>query len=130
MTDANDFLYNNDAAQKEKMEVLRNERRLRDTFHTRAQVDPDEPGGRFAKLHPTSVTGSSPTSHVPPLPPSSPWHCDPVPKEEPLGYSVNAQEPIGSRAEQIEAEKLLAAREGAAANKPISQAASSIRRRI
>jgi hypothetical protein len=33
----------------------------KDTFFSRAIADPDEAGGRYAKLNPAKVTGSTPT---------------------------------------------------------------------
>jgi hypothetical protein len=57
----------------------------RDSFFSRAIADPDEAGGRYAKLNPSKVTGSTPT--VPQQPAKSPWACDPVPLEPPVGFS-------------------------------------------
>ena len=53
--------------------------------------------GRFTSK--PVVTGSEPGVHVPRLPASSPWAGDPVPPEEPLGYSINDLEVIGTPAE-------------------------------
>jgi DNA-binding transcriptional MerR regulator len=64
------------------------------TYFDQAQGIDDEMGGRFAKVHTTTVVGSSSVSY-PAQPSTSPWHRDPVPDEPPLGYSVDAVEPVG-----------------------------------
>jgi hypothetical protein len=64
------------------------------TYFGQAQHADDDLGGRYAKVHSTTVVGSSPVSY-PAQPPTSPWHHDPVPPEMPLGYSVDAIEPVG-----------------------------------
>jgi hypothetical protein len=61
--------------------------------HARSAAD-DDRGGRFAAVNTTTVIGADPIPKYPTLPASSPWAGpDPVPKEEPLGYSVNDLEP-------------------------------------
>jgi hypothetical protein len=76
--------------------MIKSLRSARNTYFQHAQADPElELGGRFKKLTPSSVTGTSPMSVVPQQPENSPWRCDPVPPEMPLGYSVNEQEPVG-----------------------------------
>jgi hypothetical protein len=84
--------FKNDTDQHTRREVLRN-----DTYFSRQQNTVDDAGGRFAKLIPSTLTGQS--QPVPRLPESSPWHHDPVPATEPLGFSVNAMEPVGTQAE-------------------------------
>ena len=70
--------------QQEKLEALRN-----DTNFSWQQNAIDDPGGRFQKLTPTTVTGSA-NSSLPRLPESSPWSSpDPSGPEPPLGYSVD-----------------------------------------
>lgn len=93
--------FQNAAGQREKAEVLNNERKLRagdhepTTFHQLAGVDQAlEGGGRFAKVK--YVTGSEPASQYPRLPASSPWASDPIPPEEPLGFAIDAMEPVGT----------------------------------
>jgi hypothetical protein len=49
--------------------------------------------GRFANE--TVVVGSRSGPIYPNLPEGNPWSSDPVPPEEPLGWSVEAQEPTG-----------------------------------
>ena len=75
--------FNNSATQKEKRETLH-----KDTFFNRAQSDLDEAGGRFAKQSKATIIGSGPVSY-PTQPIDSPWGSDPVPPEEPLGYSID-----------------------------------------
>ena len=78
----------------ERRRIMAEERRMR-TYHGHAQhTDEDIYGGRFAKVNTTSVVGASPISY-PTQPANSPWHHDPCPTEPPLGYSVDAQEPVG-----------------------------------
>jgi hypothetical protein len=78
--------FNNNSSQKERAQVLRNDR---DCLHTRYQ---DEAGGRFKRQVPTQISGSNPATLYPKLPASSPWSSDPVPPEEPLGIDVG--EPV------------------------------------
>ena len=86
-------------SQKEKREVLANDRMARNTYLAHANDAELEMGGRFTKLTPTSVTGASAGSAYPQQPEGSPWHHDPVPDEMPLGYSVDEQEAVGERHE-------------------------------
>jgi hypothetical protein len=90
--------YRNDTSQKERAEVLKNDRAVhKNTFlsHTHS-----EEGGRFAR--PQTIVGSRPTVDYPRLP-SGPW-ADPVqvPPEEPLGYSVE-DVPIVGEPHEIQA---------------------------
>jgi hypothetical protein len=63
----------------------------KDTFFSRAQADAELTSqGRFKKETATRVTGV-PT--YPSMPASSPWSNDPVPPEEPLGFSVDELPP-------------------------------------
>jgi len=82
-------------AQSEKRRILAEDRRAR-TYHAVAQgsID-DERGGRYGAVgrQPT-VTGRSAISY-PQQPPTSPWFSNPMPSEPPLGYSVDAMEPVG-----------------------------------
>jgi len=85
--------YENEASQRERKAVLKN-----DTYLARAQATVgEELGGRFQKLAKTTVTGV-PT--VPKQPATSPW-AEPDPNVEPaFGVDINYVEPIGTRAEQ------------------------------
>jgi len=73
---------NPDVTQREKREVLRNDERVRKaTYHSFAQADADtEMGGRYAKVQPTTVTGSAPTAW-PKMPEGNPWATNPYPPE-------------------------------------------------
>jgi hypothetical protein len=88
----------NDTSQSERREILRNDRLARSTYldHAIARAE-DEAGGRFAKQAPTTVTGGP---QYPRQPAGSPWsqgHV--VGPEAPLGFSVDAIEPVGTPAE-------------------------------
>jgi hypothetical protein len=89
----------NDATMKEKRDVLRNDRRVREqgsTFSQFAQSEADTPRGRFDAHEKSTVIGSEPLPRYPQLPASSPWAGpDLVPTEPALGVDVNALEPCG-----------------------------------
>ena len=80
-----------DATMKEKVEVLKNDRRVASTYldHTHS-----EEGGRFAK--PTNVIGATPTPQYPAGPN---WSVDPTGIEPPLGHAIDAHEPVGEYGE-------------------------------
>jgi hypothetical protein len=72
-------------SQREKREVLRN-----DSYFSRQQNTPDDAGGRYAKLNPAKITGSTP-SPVPHQPPSSHWAKgldELTGREGPLGFDI------------------------------------------
>jgi hypothetical protein len=71
------------------------QRQTKSTYFSRAGDVELELGGRFAKLTPTTVTGSDPVSKVPRQPEGSPWANDPLGTEPPLGIDVNAVEVVG-----------------------------------
>jgi hypothetical protein len=81
---------------EERKEVLRNDARMRDqeraaTMHGLAIASADdEAGGRFARVNPTMVVGSTPLPRYPQA--STPFRSDPVGLEPPLGYSIDALE--------------------------------------
>ncbi len=86
--------YENETSQKLRREMLRNDRStLLD--HARAHAD-DAAGGRFKKEMATEVTG---VPQYPRLPATSPFASDPVPPEEPLGFSVDDMVPVGTATE-------------------------------
>jgi hypothetical protein len=91
-----------DATMEEKAAILKNDQRARHTFQSRAIAEADEIQGRFAEINKSNVVGSQQAVHYPRLP-SGPW-ADPVqvPPEEPLGFSVEAMEPVGT-IQEIEA---------------------------
>ena len=86
--------FNNDTDQHTRREVLRN-----DTLFSRQQHTPDDAGGRYAKLTPATITGSTPSPQYPKQPANSFWSHDPVAATPPLGFSVDAMEPVGTPAE-------------------------------
>ena len=86
--------FDNQASQAERREVLRN-----DTYFARQSNTVDDAGGRYAKLTPSNVIGSATSPQYPQQPENSPWHHDPVAATEPLGFSVDAMEPVGTHAE-------------------------------
>ena len=86
--------FNNEASQSERREVLRN-----DTMFSRQQNIVDDAGGRYAKLTPSNVIGSTSAPQYPKLPASSPWSQFDQNVEPVLGFSVNSMEPTGTHAE-------------------------------
>ena len=84
-----------DIPQSEKRRILAEERRMK-TLMGQAQASLDDlAGGRFAHLNKAVITGSTPFTPYPKMPEGNPWRCDPVPNEEPLGWSVEDQPPTG-----------------------------------
>jgi hypothetical protein len=74
----------------------------KDTYFSRAQADADDAGGRYAKLNPAKITGSTPAPSYPTQPGNSPWASSPVPPNrasDELGFSINDQEAVGTPAE-------------------------------
>lgn len=84
-----------EVSQAERRRIMTEERRMR-TYHGQATAGiEDDRGGRYAASGSSpTVTGSSPIRY-PAQPAHSPWHHDPIGTEPPLGYSVEAQEPVG-----------------------------------
>jgi hypothetical protein len=84
--------------QAEKRRILAEDKDRLSTLldHSRANADLDL-GGRFAKLHPTTVTGTTPDHQFPKLPADNPFNqaAAMVPNEPPLGIDINAMEPTG-----------------------------------
>jgi hypothetical protein len=81
--------------QSEKLAALHNDRLLkRATYsHVVELYDDTRPHGRFA------VGASQPLTQYPTQPPHSPWFDARFNGPDPLGYSVDAMEPVGSPAE-------------------------------
>jgi hypothetical protein len=76
-----------------KAEAQRREQEQPTTMHGFAMAELAQPRGRFGEAEGKQfVVGSTPIAY-PKLPASSPWAHDPVPNEEPLGYSVDDLEP-------------------------------------
>jgi hypothetical protein len=86
---------NDQVSQADKRQVMH------DTFLARQQTQPDDAGGRYARLTPGKITGATP-SPIPRQPATSPWSKsfdEIVGKEPELGFAVDAQEPVGESAE-------------------------------
>jgi hypothetical protein len=88
---------------KERAQIMKDEAALREherisTFLDHAQAAAlDELGGRFARIQPQSVTGSTPIPQYPAA--SAPFQSDPCGVEPPLGTNINFVEPCGTAAE-------------------------------
>lgn len=111
--------------------AARAERFHKNTYYSHAQADADlAAGGRYAKVEERPVVG---VPIYPALPASSPWHCDPIGIEPPLGIDVNAMEPTGT---EIEIAKSLACASHSPTmrappdRQPSGVGARSLRRRI
>ena len=67
---------------------------MNNTYHARAQHDLDESGGRYAKLEPRTVVG---TTAIPQMPGGAEWCSSAagVPDEPPLGYDISAAPDLG-----------------------------------
>jgi hypothetical protein len=92
------------------------------TYFERASAEADENrGGRFAALAQATVIGTSPQVQYPRGPN---WTADPVPPEAPLGFEVDAIEPVGT-ANEIERSlrQPAAAVEAASVGSPIRERA-------
>jgi hypothetical protein len=82
-----------DIPQSERRRIMIEERRA-STYHTIAASSiNDDKGGRFARTIDAAQIISNPQ------PSGSPWSSSPVPDEPPLGYSVEAQDPVGEKFE-------------------------------
>jgi hypothetical protein len=103
--------------QEERRQYLENEKLLREksaghgTYFSHACADADAIGGRFSAVGKAYVTGSSPTQTILPAPS---WAGQDNGVEPPLGYEIDWVEPVGSLAEQAEAQRILDQREAAA----------------
>jgi hypothetical protein len=86
-----------EVSQSERRRVLENDRKVMSSYldHARSSVD-DERGGRWAAASPTrTVVGTSPVSY-PRQPKTSPANQAAIVGDEaPLGYDINAMEPVG-----------------------------------
>jgi len=82
---------------KDKLDVLRNDQKVRDSFHSRAMSDVAlELQGRFAASNTAQVAGTTPSTSYPRLPANSPWASpDPVPVEPPTGCRVDEMDAVG-----------------------------------
>jgi hypothetical protein len=91
-----------ESEQAEKRRVLANDRSVREqqqkaaaTYFAFGAAEADEPRGRFKNTGgATTVIGATPLPQYPELPTNSPWHHDPVPPEEPLGFGIDEMVPL------------------------------------
>ena len=92
-------------SQREKREILANDRRMA-TYHAAAQASIDDHrGGRYGAIGRPTVTGAGPIN-CPRQPEGSTWASDPIGKEPALGIDVYAMEPVGEMHERIEAKSV------------------------
>ena len=90
-----DHLYSNETTQAERKAIVKN-----DSYFARQSNTVDDAGGRFAKLTPATITGSTPAPQYPQLPANISLASGfDVAATEPLGFSVDAMEPVGTQAE-------------------------------
>jgi len=83
--------FNNQSDQAERQAIVKN-----DSYFSRQQNAIDDAGGRYARLTPSKLTGSTPS--YPQQPSTSPWSqsLDEVSGPEgPLGYEIDAQPELG-----------------------------------
>jgi hypothetical protein len=74
----------------------------KDTYFSRAQADADlEAQGRFKREVSAEVIAKDALIKYPEQPASSPFACDPVGPEKPLGYDINAAPEIGGPVEIV-----------------------------
>jgi hypothetical protein len=84
-----------------RRQILANDRKVSEerrmsTYHAHSMSIDLEMGGRYSKLHPTSVTGSTSGPVYPEQPETSPANqAALVGPEAPLGYDINAMDPVG-----------------------------------
>jgi hypothetical protein len=110
-----DLALSQSASAEEKAAILQNEKRLNTRAAMQAVLDPTL-AGRFAKEAKADFTvGRDPTVQYPRMPATSPWACDAVGLEPPLGFSVEEMEVVGSTEEAERAAAILAATESSAA---------------
>ena len=87
--------------QAERLDVLRNEQRLRNqggsTFSAFAQADADIDRGRFTAHERSTVVGATPVTKYDGAPN---WACDPVPQEPSLDVNINEMPVCGEPHEQ------------------------------
>jgi hypothetical protein len=76
--------FNNQASQAERKAIVKN-----DSYFARQSNTVEDSGGRYAKLTPTKVIGSTPSPQYPSLPASSPWAQFDQNVEPPLGIAID-----------------------------------------
>src|SRR5262245_7087545 len=85
--------------QHERRETLRNDLSVRQqeqgsTMHAHAQADAETPRGRFSAVSAATVIGSK-SDVAGAYPAAAAAHQTEVPPEPPLGYRIDAMEPLG-----------------------------------
>ena len=86
--------YDNQVSQSERKAIVKN-----DTLFPRQQNTVDDSGGRFAKLTPATITGSTSSPQYPSLPASSPWSN---------GFDENVEPPLGYAVDEMPAQEIQA----------------------
>ena len=84
--------YSNDATQDERKAIVKN-----DSYFARQSNTADDRRRQICKAETSTHTGQS--SQIPSYQRTHLGHHDPVPATEPLGFSVNAMEPVGTPTE-------------------------------
>jgi hypothetical protein len=80
--------------QNDRLEILENEKRLRDQGSTYMAHTHNDTGGRFSAISNPTVIGSTPTP-ASAYPAGNAWCDADQGLEPPLGYAIDAQEPPG-----------------------------------
>ena len=83
--------FRNDASQKEREAVLRNDQRH--TFQSRAIAEADDVRGRWAEINKSNVIGATPTVQYPMAAPN--WSVDPCGVEPSIGYDISEVPIVG-----------------------------------
>ena len=79
--------------QNDRLEILENEKRLRDQGSTYMAHTHNDAGGRFSAISNPTVIGSTPSPAS--AYPAAFLQHDPVPDEPSLGVDINEMEPVG-----------------------------------
>ncbi len=87
--------FENETDQATRKAVIKHDQ-MATTYFERAQAEIGSEMGRFKSLNKQTVVGASGGPVYPRLPPSSPFANDPVPPPEPLGFSVDEMEAVGT----------------------------------
>jgi hypothetical protein len=96
-----------------RKEVLRNDQLVRQqaaghgTFFSHAIAESEAIGGRFAAVGKSAVVGATPGPIYPQLPADSPAAIPWPEGEDVYGVPIDQMEPVGSEAEQLEAQRIL-----------------------
>jgi len=118
--------FDNETPQAERKAIVRN-----DSYFARQQNTIDDAGGRYSKLNPAKITGSTP-SPVPQQPTSSPWAqgIDQVTgPEPPLDIDLNFVGALGGASAPSAAIETAPLEGGGLSSTPIDDPPQAIRRR-